>query len=67
MADNEKITLNDNEKITLEPNDKETAKKEEKKPALGLFGNMFDLNDDGVIDEKEHEKEKEFLENLKKD
>lgn len=62
----EKITLSDDEKITLSDNEKITASNKEKngKNTLGLFGGMFDLNNDGIIDEQESQKEKEYLKKI---
>ena len=74
LADSEKVSLNDSEKISLNDLERlvqsdiqldQVKDKKASKPALGLFGGMFDLNGDGVIDKEEQKLEKEFLENLK--
>ena len=60
--EDEKISLSDSEKIKLSDKEKIITPNEPKKGSvLGLFGGMFDLNNDGVIDEQESQKEKEYL------
>ena len=73
LSDSEIIKLSEKEKIILLPNEKIEYKESDnprmnidsiqipRKQAIGFFGSMFDLNNDGVIDESEQEAEKKFL------